>query len=107
MARLGWCSWFVNLALGVTAIIIPVILLTDYPHLLSSAGTPLHIMTAAGVAVVVSGVYIMLWNCCLNPTSMHAHKLDHAQDLDSRQVGEVEMKHTHEEDGKSGTFDVL
>ena len=92
LARLGWCSWFTNLALGVTAIIIPTILLTDYPHLLSSAGTSLNIMTAAGVAVIVSGLYMMLWNCCLNPTAMHTHRVEQEANSRTGQAAELEME---------------
>jgi hypothetical protein len=93
-ARLGWCAWVINFALGVAAVVIPTILLTDHPDLLASAGTPLDITTAAGIAVIVSGVYVMLWNCCLNPTSMHAHAVRQAEEGDE---GEGKKKHQQQQ----------
>ena len=81
-AHLTWCAWLINFALGVSAVAIPLIIIRDHPHLLSSAGTPLNITTGAGIAVMVSGVYVLLWNCCLNPTRMHANDAERAESAD-------------------------
>lgn len=96
-ARLGWCAWFFNLSIGIAAVIIPVYIFSNYPELVSALGASLNITIAVGVIVSVSGVYILLWNCCLNPASMnswkqHANSEGRSTACESTSVIEIEMR---------------